>query len=249
MTIRAKLFAAIALTVLGPLVTIGVALVGVRHARRPLRRRGAGERAAGGRARPEVRGHRHERLADRLRLRRRPVPRPLRGLGRGRPRRCSRGRAARSPRRPSVRCSTTLEREFAAFMALDEDAWSALQDDRPEETKRILLGPELEHFEAMAAAADELAAVQDRHVAEARTGFDDASDTRAARAGGGRDRRRHRDRAPADHGAGRRPTRAGAAGRTGLTRDVILTVGLLLGAGLDRAGAGRRHPRARRSCC
>ena len=37
MTIRAKLFAAIALTVLGPVVTIGVALARVRDARRPLR--------------------------------------------------------------------------------------------------------------------------------------------------------------------------------------------------------------------
>ena len=66
--------------------------------------------------------------------------------------------------------------QFDEFMALDEDAWGALEDGRPEETKRILLGPELEHFEAMAVAAGELAAAPGPHVAEAAQGFDDASD-------------------------------------------------------------------------
>ena len=62
-------------------------------------------------------------------------------------------------------------------MRLDEQAWRALQDDRPEVTKRILLGPELEHFATMARAADDLAAEQERAVAAATAGFDDERDT------------------------------------------------------------------------
>ena len=39
-------------------------------------------------------------------------------------------------------------------MALDREAYRALRAGR-DETRRIFLGPEIEHFEAMAAAADE----------------------------------------------------------------------------------------------
>jgi len=42
-------------------------------------------------------------------------------------------------------------------MELDAVAWRELHAGRPQETKRILLGPELRRFEAMAATADELA--------------------------------------------------------------------------------------------
>ena len=73
MTIRAKLYAAILLTILGPIVTIAVALNGMDQlgdrfdeVQERAERRGAG-------ARPEVRRDRLQRLADRVRLRRRRV--------------------------------------------------------------------------------------------------------------------------------------------------------------------------------
>jgi CHASE3 domain sensor protein len=174
-TIRGKLFAAIALTVLGPLVTIGVAFAAFNSL-----------------------GDRFDESQHRANLERRALDlkfavtdmngwQTAYGYGDGRFRdrfvasaddtETLLARAKREITAPPERALVdTLEREFAAFMDLDADAWSALQDDRPEETKRILLGPELEHFEAMAKAAGELAAAEDRHVAEARTGFDDARD-------------------------------------------------------------------------
>ena len=72
MTIRAKLYAAIVLTILGPLDHDRRGLHGIRVAERSLRR---GRRSArdqpGARARAQVRRHGLQRLADRLRLRRR----------------------------------------------------------------------------------------------------------------------------------------------------------------------------------
>jgi hypothetical protein len=175
-TIRAKLFAAIALTVLGPLVTIAVALsaFGTLGDRFDDVERASARQAVALDLKFAVTdmngwqtayGYGDGRFRDRFVASAEDTETLL-------------ARAGREITAPPERALLDeLEREFAAFMALDEDAWSALQADRPEETKRILLGPELEHFEAMAAAADELATVQDRHVAEARAGFDDARDT------------------------------------------------------------------------
>jgi hypothetical protein len=174
-TIRAKLFAAIALTVIGPVVTIGVAL--------------AAFATLGDRFDDVERASARQAVALDLKFAVTDMNgwQTAYGYGDGRFRdrfvasaedtETLLARARREITAPSERALVdTLEREFAAFMDLDDDAWEALQDDRPQETKRILLGPELEHFEAMAQAAGELAAAQDRHVAEARTGFDDASD-------------------------------------------------------------------------
>jgi hypothetical protein len=172
-TIRARLLAAIMLTVLGPLVTIGVALaafgtMGDRFD--DVERANAGQGLAldlkfavtdmngwqtaygydGGRSRPrfEASARTTEELLTRAR------------------------REFTAPR--EVELLDELGGAFDQFMALDEDAWSALQDGREAETKRILLGPELEHFETMAGAAGELASEQDRLSAEASRGFDDA---------------------------------------------------------------------------
>jgi hypothetical protein len=175
-TIRAKLFAAIALTVLGPLVTIAVAVsaFGTLGDRFDEVERASARQAVALDLKFAVTdmngwqtayGYGDGRFRDRFVASADVTDTLL-------------AQAREEITVPSERALVDdLEREFAAFMALDEDAWSALQDDRPEETKRILLGPELEHFEAMAAAADQLAAAQDRHVAEARAGFDDARDT------------------------------------------------------------------------
>jgi hypothetical protein len=176
-TIRAKLFAAIALTVLGPVVTIAVALSAFG--------------TLGGRFDEVEEASARQAVALDLKfavtdMNGWQTAYGYDGDGRFRDRFVTSAdhteallaRARREITAPPERAPLdALERELAAFMTLDEDAWSALQDDRPEETKRILLGPELEHFEAMARAADELAAMQDRHVADARSGFDDARDT------------------------------------------------------------------------
>jgi hypothetical protein len=78
-----------------------------------------------------------------------------------------------SPEREQV---AELRRELDAFLELDATAWAALQADRPGETRRILLGPELGHFEAMARLAGEVATAQNRHVAAAQGGFEQARD-------------------------------------------------------------------------
>ena len=69
-----------------------------------------------------------------------------------------------------------LNEEFEGFMELDEVAWSELQADRPEATKRILLGPELRRFEAMAASAEELANYEADRATATAAAFDDARD-------------------------------------------------------------------------
>jgi hypothetical protein len=174
-TIRARLIAAIVLTVLGPLVTIGVALsafntLGDRFD--DVERASAGERLAldvkfavtdmngwqtaygydGGRSRPrfEASAQQTDELLARAR-RELTTERERALLG-------------------------DLGSAYDAFMALDEEAWQALQDGRARETRRILLGPELEHFETMARAAQDLATEQQRRSAAAATGFDDARD-------------------------------------------------------------------------
>ena len=176
MTIRGKLFAAIALTVLGPLVTIGVALsafgtLGDRFD--DVERAAADERRAldlksavtdmngwqtaygydGGRSR-EVFVRSADHTAELLAAARReltapPEPERLRALGEA----------------------------YDAFMALDRDAWDALQAGDAAETKRILLGPELEHFAAMAEASGALATEQQREATAARREFDAARTT------------------------------------------------------------------------
>ena len=61
-------------------------------------------------------------------------------------------------------------------MELDQVAWRELRADNPEGTKRILLGPELLRFEAMAATAEELADYAAEEAAVTEAAFDDARD-------------------------------------------------------------------------
>jgi hypothetical protein len=174
-TIRARLFAAIVLTVLGPVVTIGVALAAFAT----LGDRFDDVEAAAG----------NQGLALDLKF----AVTDMNGWqtaygydgGRSRPQfeRAAReteallGRAQRAFTAPRDReLLRKLSRGFDQFMALDEDAWAALQEGRPAETKRILLGPELEHFDTMARAAGELADAQERRAAVASHEFDDARD-------------------------------------------------------------------------
>ena len=142
MTIRGKLFAAIALTVLGPLATIAVALSAFG--------------TLGDRFDDVERAAAHERRALDLKF----SVTDMNGWQTA----------------ASVPCSASCAAPTSAFMALDRDAWAALQAGEPAETKRILLGPELEHFATMARAAGELAGVQQRRAAAAASEFDGARD-------------------------------------------------------------------------
>jgi len=66
---------------------------------------------------------------------------------------------------------------FDAFMELDGEAWDALQTGREAVTRRILLGPEIRNFQAMARAAGAPASEQDARAAAAAREFDDARTT------------------------------------------------------------------------
>ena len=176
MTIRAKLLAAIVLTIIGPVVTIGVALtafgtlgerfddvgrVGARQARAlelkfAVTDMNGWQTAYGyddGRSRPAF-----ERAAE-----------STKGLLE------AAGGELTAPRERAL--LDELGTAFDAFMRLDADAWRALQAGRRGETKRILLGPELRHFATMARAADALADEQDRRAAAAEREFRDARRT------------------------------------------------------------------------
>lgn len=176
MTIRARLLAAIVLTVIGPAVTIGVALaafgsLGERSDEVQL----AGERQAlalelkfavtdmnGWQTAYGYDGGRSRATFDASAVR----TQELLGVARG---------ELRAPRERALldELGTALE----AFMQLDREAYAALRAGREAETRRILLGPEIRNFEAMARAADRLAAEEDRRAAAAAQEFDDARTT------------------------------------------------------------------------
>jgi methyl-accepting chemotaxis protein len=170
-TIRAKLYAAIAITILGPVVTIAVALtafgsLGDRFdevARRSERQALAlelkfavtdvnGWQTAygydGGRSRPQF--ERSRRKVTRLLA---DARRELTGPG-------ERALVAR------------IERAYRAFLRLDAVAYRALRAGRPGEVRTLFLGPEIRNFQAMATAAGQLAAGQARSTARARRRFD-----------------------------------------------------------------------------
>jgi hypothetical protein len=176
MTIRAKLYAAIVLTILGPLATTAVALHGMSE---------LGDRFDEVQARA-----RDESLARELKF----LVTDMNGWqtaygyeGGGR----SRGQYVRSAgelRRelrvaehtltdPEERALLSqLNEDFDLFVALDVVAYRALQTGRQERTKQILLGPELLRFESMAATAVSLAAHETDRAAAADHAFDDARD-------------------------------------------------------------------------
>jgi hypothetical protein len=64
-----------------------------------------------------------------------------------------------------------LTQQLDTFKRLDDRAYAALKNDRPEVTKQIFLGPEIRQFEAMAATAQQLADQERRSARAARAGF------------------------------------------------------------------------------
>jgi hypothetical protein len=174
-TIRAKLYTAIVLTILGPLATTAVALHGMAQ---------LGDRF------DEVREHGgQEALALRLKFDVTDVNgwQTAYGYdgGRSRPQfersvatfRDDLRSAARSLTDPREReLLRTLRGQLADFMGLDVAAYRELRAGREERTREIFLGPEIRHFEAMAATADDLARYEARRAAATERAFDDARD-------------------------------------------------------------------------
>ena len=175
MTIRAKLYAAIVLTILGPLATTAVALHGMDQ---------MGDRF------DEVQERaRHESIALELKF----AVTDMNGWqtaygydnGRSRP---VFERSVRTLREDLQRASTTftdprerelltaLKRDFAAFMALDVVAYRALRQGREDRVRDIFLGPEIARFSAMAETADQLARYQAARATATQRDFDDARD-------------------------------------------------------------------------
>jgi hypothetical protein len=172
MTIRAKLYAAIVLTVLGPLVTIAVALHGqgeLGDAFEEVRDRAQLEALArelkfgvtdvngwqtaygydGGRSRPEF-----ERAVAAFRSDLARADRTLTD---------SRERAL----------LLDLRRQFESFMELDAIAYRALRNGREARTEQIFLGPEIDRFRAMAATGEDLAVYESRRAALTELAFDE----------------------------------------------------------------------------
>jgi hypothetical protein len=172
-TIRAKLYVAILLSVLGPVITIAVALNGMSL---------LGDRFN------EVQDHAERRaLALDLKFGITDVNgwQTAYGYDGGR----SRGRFKASVeafRRDQEAARGTLRdgRErallrrinsrFEEFMRLDTVAFDALQRGDERRVEQIFLGPELRLFDAMAARADELARYESRRARATQQAFDDA---------------------------------------------------------------------------
>jgi hypothetical protein len=175
MTIRAKLYAAIVLTILGPLATTAVALHGMGQ---------MGDRF------DEVQERaRHESIALELKF----AVTDMNGWqtaygydnGRSRP---TFERSVQALREDLRRATATLtdpreqqllrelKREFAGFMALDVIAYRALRRGDEERVRDIFLGPEIARFSAMAETADSLATYEAERAAATERAFDDARD-------------------------------------------------------------------------
>lgn len=173
MTIRAKLYLAILLTVIAPVITIAVALNGMSR---------LGDRF------DEVQ-ERSERRALALDLKYGVTDvngwQTAYGYDDG----ASRGRFLRSVRifradlrEASLRLTSPAEQrvldplraDFAQFMRLDSVAFDALQRGDEARVKRIFLGPELELFDKMAMHAQELAGYEARQAGATEKAFDDS---------------------------------------------------------------------------
>jgi CHASE3 domain sensor protein len=84
-------------------------------------------------------------------------------------------RARRELRRPQeIRFVDEIDSAFDDFMRLDEEAFAALQAGRSEEVRRILLGPELRNFARAARAAEKLATAEDAHATAQERAFRNA---------------------------------------------------------------------------
>jgi len=173
MTIRAKLYAALAVTVAGLLVTAGVGIWGMSR--------------LGDRFDEVQQASEAQALALQLKFdvtdfngwqtaygydngKSRPIF--LRSVERFR---TNLARAKRELTRPrEQRALGEIETAFNDFMKLDDQAFAALQAGRAAEVKRLFLGPELTNFDRAATAAQRLAAYEAARVTAQDTAFKDA---------------------------------------------------------------------------
>jgi CHASE3 domain sensor protein len=171
--IRAKLYAALAVTVAGLLVTAGVGIWGMSR--------------LGDRFDEVQRASEAQALALQLKFdvtdfngwqtaygydngQSRPVF--LQSVERFR---ANLARARQELARPQEqRILDEIESAFDDFMKLDDQAFAALQAGRTEEVKRLFLGPELENFDHAATAAQRLAAYEVARVTAQDRAFKDA---------------------------------------------------------------------------
>jgi CHASE3 domain sensor protein len=172
-TIRAKLYAALAVTVAGLLVTAGVGIWGMSR--------------LGDRFDEVQRASEAQALALQLKFdvtdfngwqtaygydngQSRPVF--LQSVERFQ---ANLAQARRELTRPQEqRILDEIASAFDDFMELDNQAFAALQAGRAEEVKRLFLGPELENFDRAATAAQRLAAYEAARVTAQDTAFKDA---------------------------------------------------------------------------
>lgn len=175
MPIRAKLYAAIVLTVLGPIVTVAIAL----QAQAQLGDRFDEVRERAG----------HEALARELKFGVTDVNgwQTAYGYDAGASRpvfessvasfRTDLRAARRTLDEPRERVLLSrLNEEFDRFMRLDAVAFRALESGREAEVRRIFLGPELRIFEAMATTSERLARYEERQATATERAFGDARD-------------------------------------------------------------------------
>jgi hypothetical protein len=175
MTIRAKLYAAIVLTILGPLATTAVALHGMGQ---------MGDRF------DEVQERaRHESVALELKFAITDMNgwQTAYGYDNGRSRPIFE-RSVQTLRDDLRRATATftdgreqqllreIKRDFAGFMALDVVAYRALRRGDEARVRDIFLGPEIARFTAMAETAGRLATYEADRAAATERAFDDARD-------------------------------------------------------------------------
>jgi hypothetical protein len=175
MTIRAKLYAAIVLTILGPLATTAVALHGMGQ---------MGDRF------DEVQERaRHESVALELKFAITDMNgwQTAYGYDNGRSRPIFE-RSVQTLREDLRRATATftdgreqqllreIKRDFAGFMALDVVAYRSLRRGDEDRVRDIFLGPEIARFTAMAETADRLATYEAGRAAATERAFDDARD-------------------------------------------------------------------------
>ena len=173
MTIRAKLYVAILLTVLGPVITTAVALHGMNR---------LGDRFDEVQVRADQRAlaldlkfdvtdfngwqtaYGYDDGASRPRFER-SVRQFRTDLGAAR-------NELTDPR--ETRLLNEIRARFDDFMRLDVEAYSALRRGEGARVKQIFLGSELELFDAMAQRADELARYEARDASATEKAFDDS---------------------------------------------------------------------------
>jgi hypothetical protein len=175
MTIRAKLYAAIVLTILGPLATTAVALHGMGQ---------MGDRF------DEVQERaRHESIALQLKFGVTDVNgwQTAYGYdnGQSRPvfersvvqfRQDLRTAAATLTDARERELLDQLRSDFRAFMEIDVEAYAALQRGDKQRVRDLFLGPEIARFSAMAETADRLARYERSQAEATQRAFKDAKD-------------------------------------------------------------------------